>query len=305
MADIQPNKKTSEETAAGTMLSTDLFRIVQGTGTDLDPYVSRRATLADLAAYLGASTAGVQSIVAGSGVTVDSTDPAHPIVSAAGSMWPFPDGCVAWFSVVHRAGINGLPVNYMNMPIDGPPRGCLATATSTATVFDSTGAVASGGQFTTAPSPYCTETTIFAVIVTPASITSGQFSTIVSGATGALQMRLGNLSGAAIALQSNKTSVANVGDDSAAGTMTPNTKYLLALTMHAGAWTMRRNGVQTASGTTANTPTVANNTIGYSVNPGQEAATHKLLEVVYFDHLLNSTDMAAAEAYLKARHSIP
>lgn len=68
MAELQPNKKTSEEPAAGALAATDLFRIVQGTGTDADPYVSRKATAVQMAAYFAG--------------TADPTK--VPIVTAAG-----------------------------------------------------------------------------------------------------------------------------------------------------------------------------------------------------------------------------
>ena len=58
MAEIQPNKKVSDEDSAAPVAGTDLFRLVQGSGTDLDPYVSVKATIADLATFLGTGTGG-------------------------------------------------------------------------------------------------------------------------------------------------------------------------------------------------------------------------------------------------------
>lgn len=63
MADIQPNRKTSAETAAGAMRDTDLFRIVQGTGVDGDPFVSRSVTYARLAEAFTGSTAPDLTVV--------------------------------------------------------------------------------------------------------------------------------------------------------------------------------------------------------------------------------------------------
>lgn len=39
--------------------------------------------LGDFLAYIAAAGTGVQSVVAGAGITVDSTDPKHPVVAAA------------------------------------------------------------------------------------------------------------------------------------------------------------------------------------------------------------------------------
>lgn len=85
MATVQPNKKVSEEASAGTIVGTDLFRLVQGLGTAPSPWVSKKATLDQLAAYFGSGGGVVvRSIVPGTGMTVDNTDPAHPIIATSG-----------------------------------------------------------------------------------------------------------------------------------------------------------------------------------------------------------------------------
>lgn len=101
MADIQPNKKTSAEADAGTLLDTDLVRIVQGLGSEPSPWVSVKTTLAALKAYFGAGGGGgggtgvVETVVAGTGITVDSTDPANPVVS----LTPAAAAAYRWFRV--------------------------------------------------------------------------------------------------------------------------------------------------------------------------------------------------------------
>lgn len=69
------DKKISELTVATTPTGTELVEIVQGG-------VNKQTTIQAIADL--APEAGIQSVVAGTNVTVDATDPLNPIVSASG-----------------------------------------------------------------------------------------------------------------------------------------------------------------------------------------------------------------------------
>jgi hypothetical protein len=73
MAEVQPNKRVSEETAATTVTGGNLVRIVQGTGTELDPYVSKRTTISAIVALASGGGAGIPpDAVPGSILYVDA-----------------------------------------------------------------------------------------------------------------------------------------------------------------------------------------------------------------------------------------
>lgn len=246
---------------------------------------------------------GVQSVVAGDGIDVDDTDPENPVVSATGGSGggssPWPAGCIMWFDTSHRDGVPGQYVHFLNASKDYPGRGIIAAAAGPV-VFNSVGGVAAGGTFTIQAGSPLLHCTIMAVIITPASLT---FGTILAGnGAGALQFRLDNSSGNWHLTLIN-AGVAGIGDDSAATSLAPSTMYLVTATFTAaGAWTLRRNGVQTASGTSGATPSVASDHIGNS--GGGEVAQHDLMEMVKFDRPLGSTDMATSEGLLMTKYSI-
>lgn len=246
---------------------------------------------------------GVLSIVPGDGIDVDDTDPANPVVSATGTggggSSPWPDGVIMWFSTSHRHGVAGQRIHYLNAPADYQGRGLLAA--SGGAVYSSSGGVAPGGAFTIAAADRFTTCTIMAVIITPASLT---FGTIMAGTSGgALQLRLDNSSGNWHLTLIN-SGVAGIGDDSGVASLAPSTMYLVTATFDGstGAWTLRRNGVQTASGTGGSSPTSPNNQIGAS--GGGETSQHDLLELAAADRVLGSTPLAAAEDFLMTKYSI-
>lgn len=303
MADIQPNKKTSQENSAGTLVGTDLIRLTQGTGTDDNPYVSVKASLNFLAAYFGTGGGGgggIESIVAGSGITVDATDPLNPIVSAAGAASPVPAGCFAWYSIMQTSRLPSAPIYVMTSPSSGAGIGSLGS-TVTAAVFDVNGEVPSGTVLNTNITPVCANITVMAVVRTPA-LSSGTLSTILGGPTGSLELRMhGTSTGWYIELI--KCAVVLYGDESGIGSvMAPNTLSLVTATLAAGTWTIRRNGVQTVTGTPSQMPTGVTNQLGTS--GAGEGNIHALREVLFFDHVLSGSDMIAAETYLKTRHGI-
>lgn len=71
------SKKISELTAASALTGTELVEVVQGG-------VNKQTTTQDIADLGSGGTGIVESIVAGTNITVDDTDPANPIVSASG-----------------------------------------------------------------------------------------------------------------------------------------------------------------------------------------------------------------------------
>lgn len=247
----------------------------------------------------------IRSIVPGTGITVDNTDPENPIVRSTGGGGggggsnPWVDGIIMWFDTSHRNGISGQLVHFLNASEDYPGRGMIAAAQGPV-VYNALGGVASGGTFTIqAGSPLLT-CTIMAVIITPASLT---FGTILGGnGSGCLQFRLDNSSGNWHLVLIN-AGVAGIGDDSAATSLAPSTMYLVTATFTAaGAWTLRRNGVQTASGTSGATPTGPSDHVGNS--GGSEVAQHGLMEMLIYDRPLGSTDLATDETILMTKYSI-
>lgn len=246
---------------------------------------------------------GVESIVQGSGVTVDTTDPANPIVSAVGGgagTYPLPDGCIGWFTTRGRVGVSGKLVNFLSAPMDYVGRGIIASSTSA--VYAADLSVATGGTFTINAPGLLTDCTILAVIKTPAALTSGVSSAIISGTgSGSLELRLTNASGT-IGLQLVKAFVAAIGDDTTAGSLALSTKMLVGATMTGTAWTLRRAAAQSKSGISTNVPISGSNQIG--INGGTDIATHQLYELIIFDRVLGSTDMATAENFLKTTYGL-
>ena len=249
---------------------------------------------------------GIRSLVAGDNIDIDDTDPYNPVISSTGGgsgpSYPLPNGAIMWFDSSVRAGVNGKPVYFLAAPMSYPGSGVIAAASGTPT-FAADGSIASGGKFTVSPTALLTDCTILAVIKTPAALSSGSSSTISSGsASGALQFRVTNSSGT-IAIQLVKSSVAAIGDDVSSGSLALSTKMLVGATMSGTAWTLRRGGSQTTSGTSANVPTSGNNAIGTNSSGGEDA-THQLYELIIFDRVLSSGDMTTAENYLKTKYGL-
>lgn len=71
------SKKISELTAPGALTGTELVEVVQGG-------VNKQTTAQDIADLSSGGTGIVETIVAGTNITVDDTDPANPIISASG-----------------------------------------------------------------------------------------------------------------------------------------------------------------------------------------------------------------------------
>lgn len=270
--------------------------IVAGDGIDVDATDAMNPIVTNI---------GVLTIVPGTGITVDDTDPQNPIVRSTGGGGggggsnPWSDGVIMWFDTSHRAGISGQYVHFLNASEDYPGRGIIAAAAGPV-VFNSLGGVGAGGTFTIQCGSPLLHCTIMAVIITPATLT---FGTILAGnGAGSLQFRLDNSSGNWHLTLIN-AGVAGIGDDSVATTLAPSTMYLVTATFDAaGAWTLRRNGVQTAAGTSGATPTGASDHIGNS--GGSEVAQHDLMEMLLYDRPLGSTDLATDEGLLMTKYSL-
>lgn len=71
------DKKISELAVAGALTGAETLEVVQGG-------VNKKTTTQDIANLGGGGGGIVETIVAGSNITVDDTDPANPIVSASG-----------------------------------------------------------------------------------------------------------------------------------------------------------------------------------------------------------------------------
>lgn len=313
MADIQPNRKTSAEDDAGDLQDTDLMRLVQGLGTDDSPWVSVKSTLAKLKAYFAPTGAGsgiVQSIVAGDNITVDNTDPANPIVSSTGGggggASPFGGlGVISWYSAYDRFTSAGSPVGLMTSPF-GEYGYCLGTPSGLADTYSTTGESGNGTP------PYHTyqmnigipfNKNTIALVVRMGPLTNGYLSVPICGGGASFEIRLEcDTVGYATRLISAVT--ANLGDDTAYARMTPGGLYLIVATREAstGAWAIRRNGVQTASGTATTSTFPVTNFIG--IGADTSGNNHGFREVVFFDHVLSPTDLTTVETYLMTKHGI-
>lgn len=103
-------QKISEMTAAGSLTGTEQIEVVQGG-------LTRRTTTQSIADL--APPAGVQSVVAGSGITVDSSDPENPIVSATGGGGSVDDSTLLRASAQYRGNGSSIDsVGFVALTID-------------------------------------------------------------------------------------------------------------------------------------------------------------------------------------------
>jgi hypothetical protein len=278
-------------------------------------FVMRRATAAAWTSANPVLTSGepgyetdTKKLKIGDGVTPWATLTYFAGGGGGGTAYPWPDGCIAWFGTAKRAGVSGKPVHYLNAPQDSPARGLVASVSAGTPLYSASGGVAGDGTsyFTWAPALLLKDTTILAVVRTPAAMAAGRISSVVCGSTSSsLQLRLKMVS-TSLELGLVKTGVIDIGVDTAAGALPLNTLMVIGATLSsAGAWQLLRGLTVSASGTTStgNLPSVADSLIGNSPNPS-ETALHDLHELVIFDRVLGSTDLAQAINYLKSEYGI-
>lgn len=272
-------------------------------------------------AYL--PSGNVRSIVAGTNVTVDDSDPENPIVNAAGGgggggsgSWPAATAPAAINGLVHWFDSSLLPVSAgAKAPqISSPdPLRCptmaygghatvIASLNSLATVTFP--GAATGNMVITTPFTFSEGCTVFVVHKPGTMVASGNY-TILGGNNGSFDLRITETAANTGQLQIISTNTAAIGNSTTTVTTGNAFQGNVTFDPSTGDYAFRIGQASAGSGTSVRAITAPTSTVGYDGgSTGGAYLNGDLAELIVFNDVLTLTQIQAVEAYLHAKWGV-